>query len=466
MFFDDRVIGHVTSTGWRRSRSGDADRGSRRMIVYDDLEASEKIKVYDKGSRSTESETLSGLSSAIARGDMWVSAAADHRGAARGAKHFLECIGTGRLPAHRRRRRPQDRRLLEAATQSMRTGRPVPMPPPPRHCDAGVGPSPSHTCTCARSTIHQAESTPRSPACSESTQYVLGDEVLAFEQAFARIAPCVSGRSQLGHERAAPGAAGTRHRARDEVITVSVHVCSQPLPIEYAGARPVLVDIEPEYFTLDPALLEAAITPRTRPSFRCTSTASPDMRPILEIASVKAFPLIEDAAQAHGSAYEGRRADRSARWGLQLLPGKEPRRLWQGGALVTSDPVCETGSAAAQLGEERRSAFGQGIQLSMDGLQGAVLAVKLEHLESVDRRTRDRAGRYRRALAGTAVRLPAERPAAAQTCTTFRVAVPERDALRTRLAGAASRQACITPSRFTCSRPIAISDTSPATSRI
>ena len=114
--------------------------------------------------------------------------------------------------------------------------------------------------------------------------------------------------------------------------------------IEYAGARPVLVDIEPDYWTMDPAKLEAAITPRTKAIMPVHLYGQPaDMDPILEIARRHGIPVIEDAAQAHGAEYKGRRCGSMGLLGcFSFYPGKNLGAYGEGGAVVTNDPALAT----------------------------------------------------------------------------------------------------------------------------
>jgi dTDP-4-amino-4,6-dideoxygalactose transaminase len=137
----------------------------------------------------------------------------------------------------------------------------------------------------------------------ESTQFILGDEVAGFEHEFAsycQATDCIAVNSGTSALHLALLAAGIG--AGDEVITVPFTFVATVASILYTGARPVLVDIEPDYFTIDPGALEAAITPRTRAVVPVHLFGQPaDMDPILEIARRHRLTVIEDAAQAHGA---------------------------------------------------------------------------------------------------------------------------------------------------------------------
>jgi dTDP-4-amino-4,6-dideoxygalactose transaminase len=155
--------------------------------------------------------------------------------------------------------------------------------------------------------------------------FILGPAVAAFEQEFAafchtREAIGVnSGTSALHLALLAAGVG-----PGDEVITVPYTFVATVAAIEYAGATPVLVDVEPDYWTMDPARFEAAITPRTKAVIPVHLYGQPaDMDPILEIAARHGIVVIEDAAQAHGAEYKGRRCGSMGHLGcFSFYPGK------------------------------------------------------------------------------------------------------------------------------------------------
>ena len=165
----------------------------------------------------------------------------------------------------------------------------------------------------------------------DSTQFVLGDEVAAFEREFAAYCGAKhgiavnSGTSALHLALLAAGVG-----PGDEVITVPFTFVATVSAICYTGATPVFVDIDPVTFTMDPAQLEAAITPRTKailPVHLYGQMADMDADPGRS-PSRHGLPVIEDACQAHGAEYKGRRAGSLGDVGLlQLLSGQEPRRL-------------------------------------------------------------------------------------------------------------------------------------------
>ena len=272
----------------------------------------------------------------------------------------------------------------------------------------------------------------------ESTQYTLGDEVAGFEAAFATYChtretiAVNSGTSALHLALLAAGVG-----PGDEVITVPFTFVATVSAIVYTGARPVLVDIDPDYYTIDPARIEAAITRRTRAIMPVHLYGQPaDMDPILAIAARHGLTVIEDAAQAHGADYKGRRCGSMGQTGcFSFYPGKNLGAYGEGGAVVTSDPgLARTIRVLRSWGEERRYEHSvKGFNYRMDGIQGAILRVKLGYLEAWTEGRRNRAARYRKALAGTCVSLPAERPDVRHVYHVLAVRVPQRDRWRERL---------------------------------
>jgi dTDP-4-amino-4,6-dideoxygalactose transaminase len=272
----------------------------------------------------------------------------------------------------------------------------------------------------------------------ETSQFVLGDEVAAFEREFAAYSGAAHGigvNSGTAALHLALVAAGVG--AGDEVITVPFTFVASVAAITYAGARPVLVDVDPRTLTLDPALLERAITPRTRvilPVHIYGQAA--DMDPILAIAKARRLTVIEDAAQAHGARYQGRPVGSLGDLAcFSFYPTKNLGAAGEGGMVVTSRAdVAERLRLLRAWGERSRyqheiPAFNARLQ----GLQGAILRVKLRHLESWTERRRAHAAHYGSLLAGTGLVLPVERPGDRHVYHLYTVRSPGRDALRTAL---------------------------------
>src|SRR5439155_24380825 len=174
----------------------------------------------------------------------------------------------------------------------------------------------------------------------ESGQFVLGDQVAAFEQEFARYVDAReavavnTGTSALHLALLAAGIG-----PGDEVITVPFTFVATVAAIGYIGARAVFVDIDPATFTMDVAQVERAITPRTKAILPVHLYGQPaDMDPILDIARKHGLVVIEDAAQAHGAEYKGRRVGSIGTLGcFSFYPGKNLGAYGEGGMVVTND---------------------------------------------------------------------------------------------------------------------------------
>jgi dTDP-4-amino-4,6-dideoxygalactose transaminase len=272
----------------------------------------------------------------------------------------------------------------------------------------------------------------------ESGWFVLGPAVSAFERAFAPYCGATeavgvnSGTSALHLALLASGVG-----AGDEVITVPFTFVATVAAIEYAGARPVLVDIERDYWTIDPALVERAITPRTKAIVPVHLYGQPaDMDPILDIARRRRLVVIEDAAQSHGAEYKGRRCGSMGQLGcFSFYPGKNLGAYGEGGAVVTSDPALAARVRVLRSwGEETRYEHRyRGFNYRMDAMQGAILGVKLRHLDAWTDARRRHAAEYARLLEGAQVELPLERPGCRHVYHVFALRLDDRDGWRTRL---------------------------------
>lgn len=218
----------------------------------------------------------------------------------------------------------------------------------------------------------------------------------------------------------------------DEVVTVPHTFVATVEAISFLGARPVFVDINPETYTLDPEGLELAISPRTKaivPVHIFGQTA--DMDPILEIAGRAGVPVVEDACQAHGAAYKGCKAGSMGIAGcFSFYPGKNLGALGEAGAVVThSQDLCEQVRMLRDHGQAGKyHHVKMGWNGRMDGLQGAVLQVKLKHLDQTNAARRAHAALYRRLLDSCAsIGLPHEASYALHVYHLFVVRVAERD---------------------------------------
>lgn len=249
----------------------------------------------------------------------------------------------------------------------------------------------------------------------QNSSFVLGAEVDAFEREFADFCGtkhCValsSGTAALHLGLLALGV-----QADDEVITTPNTFLATAEAITYCGAVPVFVDIEPATGNLAPKLIERAITPRTRAILPVHLYGRPaDMGPIREIAEKHKLRVLEDAAQAHGARYRGRRAGSLADAGIfSFYPTKNLGAYGEGGALTTDDDrIAKFARAARNHGQTARYEHEfVGYSYRMHGFQGAVLRVKLRHLYSWTARRQEIAREYRRLLAGARVEIPVDDP--------------------------------------------------------
>jgi dTDP-4-amino-4,6-dideoxygalactose transaminase len=239
-----------------------------------------------------------------------------------------------------------------------------------------------------------------------SGRFALGPAVEEFERAFAaycEAAECVcvnSGTSALHLALrcldVGPG---------DEVITTPLTFVATAWAITYVGAKPVFVDVDPRTRTLDPALLDAAITSRTRAILPVHLYGQPaDLDPILAIAHCHRIPVVEDACQAHGAHYGRQRVGALGAAGcFSFYPGKNLGAYGEGGALVTNDrDLAAQARVLRDHGQRQRYHHETvGYNYRMDALQGAVLSVKLPHLDGWNRSRRGHAAHYRELLSGT-----------------------------------------------------------------
>jgi dTDP-4-amino-4,6-dideoxygalactose transaminase len=245
--------------------------------------------------------------------------------------------------------------------------------------------------------------------------FILGPAVERFEADFAAylgVRHCVgvnNGTSALHMALLACGVG-----PGDEVITTPHTWISTSWAVSYVGARPVFVDIDPVTYTLDPGRVAAAITPRTRallPVHLYGQAA--DLDPLCRLAEAHGLALIEDTAQAHGARYGGRCAGTFGKAGcFSFYPSKNLGAFGEAGAVVTNDDaVAERVRCLrdhAQRGRHRHVEVGYNTRL--EGLQGAVLAVKLRHLDAWNTARRRHADLYRELLAGVpGLVLPAAR---------------------------------------------------------
>ncbi len=264
--------------------------------------------------------------------------------------------------------------------------------------------------------------------------YILGPQLEAFEREFAAM---VGARYAVGvasgTEAIALALVALGIRAGDEVITTPFTAIPTVAAIVMVGARPVFVDIEPDTYTLNPEQLDSALSPRTRaivPVHLFGHCA--DMEPILARARAAGIPVIEDAAQAHGSYYHGRHAGTIGTVGcFSFYPTKNLGAYGDAGAIVTDD-----GELAQQLRLLRN--YGQispyrsvlpGYNSRLDELQAAFLRVKLPHLERWNQQRAQHAELYRKLLDIPEIQHPTVRPGNTVNWHVYVVRAERRDEL-------------------------------------
>jgi len=272
----------------------------------------------------------------------------------------------------------------------------------------------------------------------EGCSFILGPKVAAFEKAFAeyqRVKHCVAVNSGTSALHLALICAGVGRD--DEVITVPMTFVATSWGISYCGAKPVFVDVDPVTYCMDPALVEKAITKKTKailPVHLYGQMA--DMPALLEIGKKHGIPVIEDAAQAHGAELDGKRAGHFGQTTcFSFYPGKNLGAYGEGGAVVTNDDAIAT-----RLKRLRDHAQGQryhhdeiGYNYRMDGYQGAVLGVKLKHLDKWTDLRGLRAGNYGERLKGLPLQLPRKLANRRHAWHLYVALHQDRDGLRTKL---------------------------------
>jgi dTDP-4-amino-4,6-dideoxygalactose transaminase len=269
----------------------------------------------------------------------------------------------------------------------------------------------------------------------ESASFILGREVEAFERAFSEYVGtrfCVGVSNGTVAIQLAVMACGLG--AGDEVIVPANTFFASAEAISTAGATPVFVDADPVSYNIDPAKIEAAITPKTRailPVHLYGQAA--DLDPIFELASRHNLLVIEDAAQAHGARYKGRRVGSFGRAAcFSFYPGKNLGAYGEGGAVVTDDAeVARRLRLLRDHGSERKYHHEiVGYNFRLEGIQGAVLGVKLPQLDTWNQMRREHAARYNELLADSGLVLPTASPDGEHVYHLYVVQTESREALQ------------------------------------
>ncbi len=272
----------------------------------------------------------------------------------------------------------------------------------------------------------------------ESTSFAQGPATSDFEAEFAAycgIDHCVSLNSGTSALHLAlrcldvsPG---------DEVVTASMTFIATAWAISYVGAKPVFVDIDPARRTLDPDLLEGVITSRTKAIIPVHLYGMPaDMERINAIAKRHGLPVIEDAAQAHGANYRGKRVGQFGKIAcFSFYPGKNLGAYGEGGALITNDASIAQRARSLRDHAQRQKYFHDeiGYNYRMDSFQAAVLSIKLKHLDAWNRARTDCAMYYTELLKDSSYKVPAHLSDSECVWHCYVIETLERDRVRSAL---------------------------------
>src|SRR5262249_41872941 len=254
----------------------------------------------------------------------------------------------------------------------------------------------------------------------DGQHFILGPEVKLLEEEIAAklgakfTVGCASGTDALILSLLAEGIGED-----DEVITTPFSFIATGGSIAYVGAKPVFVDIDPATYNINPALIEAAITPKTRAIMPVHLFGLPaDLDPILEIAKARKLAVVEDAAQAIGSRYTGRYTGTFGKYGcFSFFPSKNLGGAGDGGLIATDDADAAERLQMLRVHGSKKRYFHEmiGTNSRLHALQAAVLRVKLRYLDDWQKGRQNRAERYRNLLAEAGVSgfltAPAQPPA-------------------------------------------------------
>ena len=220
----------------------------------------------------------------------------------------------------------------------------------------------------------------------------------------------------------------------DEVITVAMTFIATAWAISYVGATPVFVDIDPSRRTMDPAKLEAAITPQTKAIIPVHLYGTPaEMDHIKAIADRHGLPIIEDAAQAHGARYRGKRVGQVGQIAcFSFYPSKNLGAYGEGGALITNDTsIAQRARSLRDHAQSHKYLHDElGYNYRMDSFQAAVLGIKLKRLDAWNAARAECAAHYAELLTNSSYKLPMNPPDSESVWHCYVIETPERDRVR------------------------------------
>ena len=269
----------------------------------------------------------------------------------------------------------------------------------------------------------------------DSGWFVMGNEVIEFEKEFAQF-------NNVTHAIGVGSGTEALHIALramdighgDEVITTAHTAVATASAIDLASAKPIFVDIEQDYFTIDPQLIEKAITPRTKAIIPVHIYGqSCDMDAIMDIAIKNNLKVIEDCAQAHGAEYKGKRVGSMGDVGcFSFYPTKNLGAIGDGGAIVTNnDQLGKKIKLIREYGwEERYISSKEGWNSRLDELQAAILRVKLKNLDKDNNLRQQHAKKYNELLKDLPIELPKKRENCTHVYHLFVIKVDKRDRLK------------------------------------
>ena len=266
------------------------------------------------------------------------------------------------------------------------------------------------------------------------SDWILGPTVERFERDFARYVGASYGVGVAsGTDALHLALRGLGLGPGDEVVTASHTAVATVAAIGMSGAIPVLVDVERDWRTLDPAAVEAALSPRTRAVVAVHLYGQPaNLDALAALCARRKLLLVEDCAQAHGASWNGARVGtRGAAAAFSFYPTKNLGAAGDAGMVITSDDALarRVGSLRQYGWSGSRESAELGVNSRLDALQAAILSVKLPHLDAWNARRRALAARYERGLHDLPLRLPRERPGSIGAFHLYVVETHERDAL-------------------------------------
>ena len=269
----------------------------------------------------------------------------------------------------------------------------------------------------------------------DSGWYILGKEVEQFEQEFAAF-------NGVSHAIGVGSGTEALHIAlraldigwKDEVITTSHTAVATASAIVLAGATPIFVDIEQDYFTIDPIQIERSITPKTKAIVPVHIYGQPcDMNAIMEIARKYNLKVIEDCAQAHGARYYGKRVGSIGDVGcFSFYPTKNLGAIGDGGAVITNDQsIADKIKLLREYGWKKRYISSkEGWNSRLDEIQAAILRVKLKYLDRDNNKRKKLADNYKKELSELPLDLPVAREGTTHVYHLFVIKNEQRDKLK------------------------------------